>query len=140
MTAPVDHTLLIRQAVITRLLATSGVTNIIDQRAYGQRVPDNPTWPFVRYGPPNASPFEATKWGGTEADITLHAFAIGTDEGACATLAAAIVAALAGDELPLASGVGLVSLDWIGTQIIPDGEESTGYHAIIRFSVVTTAE
>lgn len=138
---PADHSLPHRRAVVTHLLASSGVTAIVGQRFYGHRVPDNPAWPFGSYGVPQTQPFEATGWGGSDADITLHAYARGPDEEPCALLAAAIVDALSGDELPLADGLGLVSLDWLNTQIIKDGAglaESGDYHAIISFRIVTT--
>lgn len=140
MTRPTDHSLPIRKATITKLLAAPAITAMVGQRVHGMRVLSGPEWPFIRYGAPSASPFEASGMGGSDIGITLHAFARGPDESNCAELAEAIVDALSDDTLPLAEGLGLVSLDWTGIQIIPDGEESTDYHAIIRFSVVTTAE
>jgi hypothetical protein len=137
---PVDHSLAIRKAVISHLLASTGVTDKVSDRVYGIRVPDKTEWDFVRYGVPDIRPFEASEWGGTDARITVHAHARGPDEAACANLAAAVVEALSSDTLPLADGLGLVSLDWEGTQTIPDGDAGTDFHAIIEFSVVTTAE
>ncbi|RIJ15948.1 DUF3168 domain-containing protein [Henriciella mobilis] len=136
---PADHSLQLRQAVVAHLRSVPAVTAIVAaNRIYGRRVPDNPTWPFIRYGVPDTRPYEATGQGGSDSAITVHAFARGPDEGACATLAAAIVEALSADQLPLESGLGLVSLDWQRTQVLEDGDESTDYHAIIEFSVVTT--
>lgn len=120
------------------MLASPGVTAILADRFYGQRVPANTVWPYAKTGVPVTEPFEATGWGGSDTDFTIHAFARGPDEAACAALAAAIVDAIADDDLPLEGGIGLVSLDWRGTQIISDGGESADYHAIIRFQVVTT--
>jgi len=138
MLKPTDHTLPLRRAIIMKLLATSAVTDLLGTRFYGMRTPDSPEWPFGRYGAPDTRPYEATGLGGSDSDITLHVFARGPDEGPCATIADTIVDALSDDMLPLEGGVGLVSLDWQGTQIIEDGGESTDYHAIIRFSVITT--
>lgn len=137
---PADHSLPLRKAVVTRLLSSSGITQKVGDRVYGRRVPDKTELDFVRYGAPGTQPFEATGWGGSDARITLHAHARGPDEAKCAELAAAVVETLSADTLPLADGIGLVSLDWEGTQIIPDGDAGTEFHAIIEFSVVTTAE
>lgn len=140
MSLPADHSLAVRKAVVTRLLASAGVVSIVAGRFYGQRVPDRPVWPFGRYGAPDVRPFEATGLGGSEIEITLHAYARGADEAPCSALAAAIVEALSSDDLVLEAGIGLVSLDWLGTQILKDGDalaESGDFHAIIRFQAVT---
>lgn len=136
---PADHSLPLRRAVVAHLRSVSAVTDLVTAtRIYGRRVPDNPTWPFIRYGVPDTRPYEATGQGGSDSAITVHAFARGPDESDCAELAAVIVEALSADQLPLENDLGLVSLDWQRTQILEDGDESADYHAVIEFSVITT--
>lgn len=137
MPVPADHSGHVRRAVIRRLLATPTITAIIGQRFYGLRVPDRPQWPFGRYGVPVVEPYEASGLGGSETDITLHLYVRGTDERLCEDLCALIVEALSSDELPLSDSVGLVSLDWLDTQIMTDGGEGRDFHAILRFRAIT---
>ena len=132
-----DHTRLLRRAVVARLLATAAVTAFVGNRISGQRVVANQTRPFIRYGAPDTRPFDATCYSGSDSAIVLQVFDPGPDEDRVGQIADAVVDALNTDELPL-EGVGLVSLDWRGTQILDQSAESTEFHAVIRFDVVTT--
>ncbi|WP_270374980.1 DUF3168 domain-containing protein [Marinicauda sp. Alg238-R41] len=131
-----DHSLALRQAIVTALRADAGVSAIAGARVYGMQVPDGAAWPFIRYGAPLTSIYESSCSQGSDSDVTLHAFAKGPGEDDCAELAAAVADALASDNLPLADGLGLVSLDWISTQILEYPEED-GFRAVIRFQIVT---
>lgn len=137
MTAPADHTIDIREAVVTHLLAASAVTAIVSSRGYGQRVPANVEWPYFHVGVLVTDPYEAQGQAGSDAEFAIHAYARGPDDAPCGALSKAIVAAMSDDALPFDS-LGLVSMDWLGTQIMGDDGESADYHGIIRFRIVTT--
>ncbi|WP_022697926.1 DUF3168 domain-containing protein [Euryhalocaulis caribicus] len=135
---PADHSLKLRQAIVSRLLADAAVSDAVEARVYGLRTPATRKFPFIRYDGPIAAPFEATgHHDGSEHDVTLHAFTKGEDEDDCHALAAAIVASLSADTLPL-DGLGLISLDWLDTQVIVDGDDTQAFHAIIRLEATTT--
>jgi hypothetical protein len=135
-----DHTLALRQAIVEKLKANgSAVAGLVEGRVYGQKSPADPTFPFVRYGVPSTSPYEATGWfPGSSHSIALHAFSQGPGEDKCAALAAAIVAELEDDDLPL-EDVGLVAIEWVSTQVLPDLGATDAWHAVIRFSAETVA-
>lgn len=131
-----DHTLAMRESVVTLLLASAPVTVLVGQRVYGPEVPDNTQWPFIRYGLPITTQYEATQREGSEHAITLHVFANGPGEDACATIAAAVASALDGAAIPVDT-LGNYGIDWNGTQIIRDGAEASAYHGIVTFTART---
>jgi len=140
MANPVDHSREVRAAIVKKLLATSAVTDITSTRVRGMKSAAAETWPFIRIGGPIASPWQSSCGVGSETSITIHAFAKGPDENSCQLLAEAIVDALSDDTLPLpeATGntIGLVSLDWRQTIYLDEPDED-GFHAAIRFDVIT---
>lgn len=135
-----DHSLEMRQAIVTKLRATPSIVALIADRFYGEKVPAGRVFPFGRYGLPVT---EGSEWSGgdhgrvgSRHEITLHAFAMGPDMDECSKIAKAIVATLNGAELPLL-GIGLIGIDWDRTDIIRDTEEAEAYHAVIRFEAET---
>ena len=140
MSPPLDHTLALRKAIVKKLLAAGSATRaLVSTRVYGQKSPADPTYPFVRYGAPLTSSFEAQRREGSEHSILIHAFADGPGEDKCANLAAAIVADLNTDDLPL-EGLGLVGIQWEQTQVIVDPPRTDGWHGLIRFRATTSNE
>lgn len=132
-----DHTLAMRQAIVAKLLDGSNpVKTLTDGRVYGQKAEADSTFPFVRYGVPATSAYEASEWDGSEHSLVLHAFAQGPGEDKCAELAAAVVAELDDAELPL-EGLGLLGIEWTGTQVLPDLGATDAWHAVISFRATT---
>lgn len=132
---PADHALEMRQAIVKRMRETGSAVQVIcDARIYGEQPPAEPLKPFVRYGVPVTLPYEASGWDGSEHSIVVHGFTGGSkDTDDINALAKAISATLENSELNLGS-LGLVGIDWRGTEILRDGE---GYHAVVRFSATT---
>lgn len=129
-----DNSAAVQTAIITHLASFAPLTALVPpERIYGVRpAGSNPQFPFVRYGAPLVRPYEATCYTGAENIISIHAFAEGEDSYPVSEIAAQIVAAM--DTLEDAI---LMFLDnrWTTTQIIPDNDESTNWHAIINFEV-----
>lgn len=137
---PVDHSLALRKALVTHLRNVSAcpaVVALVAQRTYGDQTPPTPEFPFIRVEKREVLPYEATGWDGSEHPVQISAFAKGPGEDAISELAKAISDSLDNSGLPL-EPLGLVSIDWQGTQTIRDGAEPGAYHAILRFSVKTT--
>lgn len=135
----IDHSLLVRQSLVKALRADAGVTALVDAtRIYGEESPSLPTWPFVRMGLPESNAYEQSCGRGSETSIFVHAFAQGPGMDAAAAIGAAVAAALGADDLTLDLGaVGLVSCEYLGTQVIRDTGEASAYHAIVRLAVTT---
>lgn len=129
----IDHADEVREAVIEHLKATAGIKALVGGRVHDEPK-TNPKWPFIRYGTPISGGFEATCWDGSEHRITLHGFAKGPGRKPAQTLAKAIVAAM---EAFSPTTLGIVSLEWIGSQVQPDPAEKSAYHAIVEYEVVT---
>jgi len=134
----VDHTLAMRQAVTLFLRATPSVTSLVPaSRIVGPQVTDPPPqFPFIRYGMPITSQYEATRREGSEHAITIHVFANGPGEDSCANICAAVAAALDDAALTVAT-IGNYGIDWTGTTIIRDTPESSAYHGIVTFTART---
>lgn len=134
-----NHALKVRQAIITRLrqvVPAAGV-GMSALSIYGEESPPDPAWPFIRYGLPSETIYEASGWGvGSEQDVTIHAFARGPGMDNVTALAAAVVAALDNSQLAV-EPLGLLGIDWTETTYLRDTPEASDYHAVIRFTVGT---
>lgn len=130
-----DHSGVVRRAVIARLKADATVAGIVGARVHGE-TPTNPTWPFIYYGPARTTTYGTSCGDGSEHPITLHAFAKGPGTASIENLNRAIVAALDGADLDL-GGLTFHGIDWLDSQIMPDGDETSAYHGVVRFSAAT---
>ncbi|PZR88356.1 MAG: DUF3168 domain-containing protein [Stutzerimonas stutzeri] len=133
---PIDHSIPLREAVVSALRAAPAVSAIVSARVYGEKPPSTPTWPFVRYGLPIVSQYEATELDGGEHNVTIHAFTKGGSSNAVGALSAAIASALTDEALDLGA-IELIDCQWLGSQIIRDTAEAEAWHGIIRFRVIT---
>lgn len=136
-----DPTLPLRRAVITTLRADPDLTALVPAgRNYGMRSPATLTWPFTRYGSPDALPFRAQCLDGATIGFTVHSFSKDETEDECANINAALNSALDGRVLAL-DGLGgaKAHIVWQASQIIPDAAESDAYHGVNRFEATVVA-
>lgn len=158
-----DYSDQLRRAVIKVLRSDVAVSAMVGARVNDQ-VYAKPVWPFIRYGLATFQKFEASCWDGSEHSVLLHTFAKGPGTSSCAQLNAAVVKALDGAEAPIAladnlavggsfdagfdagfdigttaTGLSLLSFDWVDTQVINDTSELGAYHGIIQFSAQVVA-
>lgn len=138
---PVDLSRPLKAAVITHLASDAGVTALVPAvRIYDMTPPAKAKWPFIRYGSPISSPFEASCWDGASVRVTLHAFAETTNvyagEDRALDIAAAIVKAMDSFE---PAGLGVIECEWIGTQCVRDSDEADQWHAWAEFRVTVEA-
>ena len=62
-----DQSLALRQAVVTWLMAGTGLTALAPaDRIFGEQPVALPAWPFVRYGEDDIVPLRAQCWHGRE--------------------------------------------------------------------------
>lgn len=127
----------LRDAIIKRLEGTPGLQPL-GTRLYGEAVPPNPTWPFLRYGVPILTPADMSGATGARHRITLHVFAKGPSMDACNAYSGAVVRSLDGEDLPLAGlpngrQATAYELYLAGHQVVPDGAKD--WHGILEFDV-----
>lgn len=136
----VDHSLPVRQAVVEYLLSAdhTDLRSLIGTKVFGMFVPNNAGLPRVCYTGPDTVPYEDCCSVGSEVSFVLNVFSQSPTEDECASITAELVNVLDEDTLPLASGVDLLAVDWVRTQILPD-ETCDGFRAIVDF-IVTTRE
>lgn len=137
-----DAALYVRRAVVSTLKAEAAVADIVASRVYGLNPPATPTWPFVKMQPPTSTPIRATGLDGSRIAFRVSGFAKGPDESEAAILADAIAGCLDGQSLPLPDApwpARLTDIRWTGTQIIPDAEEASAWHAFLNFEATVTS-
>lgn len=127
----------LKAAIVDHLAASPLVTALVPaDRIYAMTPPAKVKWPFVRYGSPITSAYDASCWDGSSTRVTLHAFAETTrsyaGEDRALEIAAAIVEAMktfGPDEM------GIIECEWVTTNCIRDSAEADQWHAIIEFTV-----
>ena len=127
----------LKAAIVDHLAADAGVTALVPAaRVYAMTPPATPQWPFIRYGSPISTAWEATCWSGSSTRVTLHAFAETTStyagEDRALDIAAAIVEAMATFQ---PASMGIVECEWIGTQCVRDSDEAAQWHAFAEFLI-----
>jgi hypothetical protein len=141
-----DYSRHVRRVVLSALKADGLVTALIPAGSiYPSTVPATRTFPFTRYGAPQASPFRASGLNSSSLRPTVHAFTkplyagglptgalLATAECQAENMAAAIKACL--DERVLALEGGMtVTLTWLGSNCMQDPTETDAWHAIVNF-------
>lgn len=116
----------LRRAIVTHLRADTSVTSTaVGSRIYGERIADNPTWPFVRYGVSDAV--------GDTITVPLHVFSKDDFTDDVNAIAEAIAVSL--DEKVLTLGDGRKAyLSWASQNVMGDAEEASAWHAVVTIS------
>lgn len=128
----------LKAAIIDHLAASTAVTALVpEDRIYAMVPPAKTAWPFIRYGSPIASAWEATCWSGSSIRVTLHAFAETTSiyagEDRALDIAAAIVEAM---KTFSPAGMGVVDCEWVVTQCVRDSNEADQWHSWCEFRII----
>lgn len=141
-----DHSLAVRQAVVTALRAASAISDIVEARVYGQQVPaEMPDWPsadnpaYVKMGGTSATPNAPSGINGASSSFIVHGFAQGPGDDLAHALKDAIIATLDEQTLTLSGGATLRNLRCTLAQVIADAASPSDFHAIVQFAA-TTAE
>lgn len=113
--------LALREAIVTHLRADSAVTSAsIGQRSYGEKLPANPTWPYLHYGMSDAVP-------GFEITAPLHVFSKDPYTDDVNMVAETVGNSLDGKVLDLGSGR-KAYLTWEGVRMVGGDDE---WHAVV---------
>ncbi len=134
----------IRRAMLIRMKGDAPLVALVPAASiFGQTVPANVSWPFIRMGAPSAiAAVRGTCMNGAEGIVAVHGFSIGrrqgekqveTAEDHAGRIGDAIAAALDSARLPLDGG-GKVKLTWTGDQLLQDPEEAGAFHTVQNFN------
>lgn len=132
-----DLTRPLKAAVIDHLAASPSLLSLVPaDRIYAMSPPATPLFPFVRYGVPISSGFDATCWDGATVRVTLHAFAESTQTRAGEDLALDIAAAMVeAMKVFEPSNLGVIECEWMQTNCRMEDLEADRWHAFCEFSV-----
>ena len=125
---------LVRRAVLARLKANAGVTALVPAASiYPQAVPNEPAWPFIKFGPSTTQRLKASCVNGGLVALDVHAFArarvsagqvVETAEDHASAIGAAIEAALADNRLTLEGDAPapIARIELSDIRLLQDGE------------------
>lgn len=120
-----DFTLPVRQAIVARLKAQ--MTTLPADSIYGEYVPANPAWPFIRYSS-STLPWEATCYDGSQVSASVHVFTSGPSTDEALRIAAEVVSVLEG--LPAGEA------QWTGNIGPLTDEGPDKWHVVVNFRVI----
>ena len=131
-----DLTLAVREAVVSKMIASAPLTALVPTDSiYGERVPDDRTYPFIRTGEQTKIAFSLGCGAEDGAyELTIHGFVTGTDSDGAARVGAAIRATFETGSLSH-SGTKL-GIIWRSGGLIRDPDEPDTWHAYEDFTVV----
>lgn len=72
---PRDSSIYARRAGLTLLKGDAEIAAAVADRVYPPQRPSEPVWPFVGWGVPIVSPFEAVCMDGNAIDLAVHVYA-----------------------------------------------------------------
>jgi len=132
----VSHALASREGIVGLLRkATALVALVPAESIYGERVPEDRTYPFIRVEVPDIQPFRTACFAaGEQSRHQVSAFVRGASMDGAALVGEQIKQALDGRTIDLPGGTGTVTFE--GGQIVRDPEEPDCWHSL-GFYVVT---
>lgn len=116
-----DLTLPVRRAVVKHL--TDNLTGIA---VYGEQVPANPVWPFIRYAS-ITTPFDATCWSGSDVRVSIHVFANGQYTDSVLGFAARVVEVM--------KTLDVFDVEWLGNVGPLQEADQSKWHVVVEFAV-----
>jgi hypothetical protein len=124
----------VREGGVETLRATVALTALVPAGSiYGERVPDDRTFPFIRTVVPSSIPFRMSCHNGEQSTVRISAFTKGPSMNAAADVSRVIRDEL--DGKPLLIGGEPSVMVWDGSTVIPDPDEPDGWHSISEFTV-----
>jgi hypothetical protein len=131
-----DKTLAIREAMVVKMKASLELTGLIPIASiYGERVPDNRTYPFIRTGDASKVAFPlGCGEDGTAYSMTVHGFILGSDSENGTLVGSAIRDVF--DSGALFHADGKLAIVWRSGGLNRDPDEPDVWHAYEDFTVV----
>ncbi len=130
-----DATNAVQAAVYTALTGASAVTDLVSTRIYDQVPEGLETFPYITFGNPVTSPFDAAVMRGQTEDLTLHVWSREGGRKQTQQVLAAIHATLHRQPLTVTGHTHIQTLHRFATVLKdPDGET---FHGVTRFEITT---
>lgn len=139
-----------RRAILTRLKASGGLTGLVPATSiFGQTVPAERAWPFIKLGVPQTLPITATCLNGGDVTVPVDAFAkarfagaqmVETAEDYASRIGAQVEAALhlKGESVTADGAPARVTYRLTDLRLFPDGGDPDAFHysALVRARVI----
>ena len=134
----IDQTNATRLAILARLKADSGVTALVPSaRIYPSRTPATLTWPFIKMGVINDTPYRPSGAIGSQNLIgTVHIFtkasaSVLDAENQCHLIRREVIRSI--DAM---GSIGDLYIRYDGGTVLQDGDESDAYHGVVNWEAV----
>ena len=135
----IDQTNATRLAILARLKADSGVTALVPSaRIYPSRTPATLTWPFIKLGVINDTPYRPSGAIGSQNLIgTVHIFtktsaSVLDAENQCHLIRREVIRAI--DAMGAISNGLYIRYD--GGTVLQDGDDADAYHGVVNWEAV----
>ena len=135
----IDQTNATRLAILARLKADSGITAIVPSaRIYPSRTPATLTWPFIKLGVINDTPYRPSGAIGSQNLIgTVHIFtktsaSVLDAEYQCHLIRREVIRAI--DAMGAISNGLYIRYD--GGTVLQDGDDADAYHGVVNWEAV----
>ena len=134
----IDQTNATRLAILARLKADSGITAIVPSaRIYPSRTPATLTWPFIKLGVINDTPYRPSGAVGSQNLIgTVHIFtktsaSVLDAEYQCHLIRREVIRAI--DAM---GSIGDLYIRYDGGTVLQDGDDADAYHGVVNWEAV----
>lgn len=134
----IDQTNATRLVILARLKADSGITALVPSaRIYPSRTPAALTWPFIKLGVINDTPYRPSGAIGSQNLIgTVHIFtktsaSVLDAEYQCHLIRREVIRAV--DAM---GGIGDLYIRYDGGTVMQDGDDADAYHGVVNWEAV----
>lgn len=131
-----DPTTSLLDAIKARLLNDANITSLIGDRLF-DRIPNNPTFPYLSIGEVQVLPELAEATDAATAHVTLHSWDRFKGSDAVKSIGKYVIAALHDQDLTLDDGA-VQSLLLESARTLPDPDGLTK-HGVYQFAILTDA-
>ena len=134
----IDQTNATRLAILARLKADSGVTALVPSaRIYPSRTPATLTWPFIKLGVINDTPYRPSGAVGSQNLIgTVHIFTKASSsvldaENQCHLIRREVIRSI--DAM---GSIGDLYIRYDGGTVLQDGDDADAYHGVVNWEAI----
>ena len=107
-----DHSHDARIGIVNRLINTPSITNLVGDRVYGEKVPANPIYPFIRVGLMISTPYSPWCVSGMQASFNIDCVSTNADAGQAYSMAKQVIDTLHTKFFPLGAAAHVAALRW----------------------------
>ena len=134
----IDQTNATRLAILARLKADSGVTALVPSaRIYPSRTPASLTWPFIKLGVINDTPYRPSGAIGSQNLIgTVHIFTKTSASVLDAEYQCHLIRREVIRSIDAMGSIGDLYIRYDGGTVLQDGDDADAYHGVVNWEAV----